>query len=90
MTNKERYHLAQVVSLGCIICGNIPEIHHVRHGMGMGQRNSNFNVIPLCHVHHRTGNYGTAFHAGKKAFEKNFGTELELLDKVNERLKVAA
>ncbi|PPC85262.1 MAG: hypothetical protein CTY37_08595 [Methylotenera sp.] len=90
MTNKERYHLSQVAMLGCIICGNIPEIHHVRHGMGLGQRNSNFNVIPLCHVHHRTGGFGVAFHAGKKTWQENFGTELELLDKVNEKLRLAA
>lgn len=78
----ERQHLGKVAALGCIICRMPAEIHHVRSGMGMGQRNTNFNVIPLCHKHHRTGGHGVALHAGKKTFEEKFGTELELLERV--------
>lgn len=78
----ERLHLSKVAALGCIICGMPPEIHHLRHGMGMGQRNNYLNAIPLCHKHHRTGGHGVALHAGQKTFEANFGTELELLEKV--------
>jgi hypothetical protein len=81
MTKAEKEHLNKVASLGCIICGNIAEIHHVRTGMGLGQRNTNFNVIPLCHVHHRTGGHGVAFHAGKKTWQEIFGTEKDLLEK---------
>lgn len=82
MTKSEKLHLSRVADLGCIICHQPAEIHHLRTGMGMAQRNSNFNVIPLCPLHHRTGGYGTAFHAGRKAFEQNFGTEEELLKRV--------
>ena len=82
MTKAEKLHLTLVAELGCIICHQPAEIHHLRTGMGMGQRNTNFNVIPLCPLHHRTGGYGTAFHAGRKAFEQNFGTEEELLKRV--------
>lgn len=78
----ERQHLGKVAAIGCIICRMPAEIHHVRSGMGMGQRNTNFNVIPLCHKHHRTGGHGVALHAGKKTFEEKFGTELELLERV--------
>jgi len=78
----ERQHLGKVAAIGCIICRMPAEIHHVRSGMGMGQRNTNFNVIPLCHIHHRTGGHGVALHAGKKTFEEKFGTELELLERV--------
>lgn len=81
-TKAEKEHLNRVAELGCIICHQPAEIHHLRTGMGMAQRNSNFNVIPLCPLHHRTGGYGTAFHAGKKAFEQNFGSEEELLKRV--------
>lgn len=88
MTNKERDHLAKVASLGCIICENFAEIHHIRTGMGMGQRNTNFNVIPLCHTHHRTGGHGIAIHAGKKTWQEKFGTELELLNKVKNKLDI--
>ncbi len=83
MKADERLHMAKVAALGCIICGNVPELHHVRHGMGLGQRNTNYNVLPLCHKHHRTGGFGIAFHAGKKTWQATFGTELELLEKVN-------
>ena len=86
MTKSERQHLSKVAELGCIICRMPAEIHHARHGMGMGQRNSHFNAIPLCPNHHRTGGHGVAIHAGQKTFEANFGTELELLEKVKERL----
>lgn len=86
MTKAEKLHLSRVADLGCIICHQPAEIHHLRTGMGMAQRNSNFNVIPLCPLHHRTGGYGTAFHAGKKAFEQNFGSELDLLTRVEKLL----
>ena len=46
---------------------------------GMAQRASHFDVLPLCHVHHRTGGHGVAFHAGQEAWEAKFGTERELL-----------
>lgn len=82
MRKAERAHLSKVADLGCIICRGIAEIHHIRTGMGMAQRNTNFNVIPLCANHHRTGGYGIAFHAGKKAFEQKYGTELQLLEKL--------
>lgn len=87
MTKAEKEHLNKIASLGCIICRMPCEIHHLRHGMGMGQRNSHFNAIGLCPNHHRTGGYGVAFHAGKKAFEKKFGTEIELLEKTINMIK---
>ena len=83
MTDKaiQRRHLSKVAEIGCIICKMPAEIHHLRHGMGMGQRNNYLNAIPLCHKHHRTGGHGVALHAGQKTFEENFGTETELLEK---------
>lgn len=78
-------HLGKVAALGCVVCRNLgygetpAEIHHVRSGQGM-KRASHYETIPLCHLHHRTGGYGVAFHAGEKAFEANFGNELDLLE----------
>lgn len=83
----------QLVFMGCIVCRlyyNVytpPEVHHLRESQGMGQRADDDYTIPLCHVHHRTGNYGTALHAGIKAFESNYGTELELLEQTNDILE---
>ena len=87
MKAKERAHLGKVAALNCIVCRNLghgetpPEIHHIGNGT-MGKRNNNYNTIPLCHIHHRTGGYGVAVHAGRKEWEKNFGTEQELLEQV--------
>ena len=84
MTKAERAHLSHVAEQGCVLCKHLglghsaAEIHHLRHGMGMGQRNNNMNVIGLCPEHHRgaTGYHGL----GRSAFERMYGvTELELL-----------
>lgn len=88
MTKQERIHLDRLARLGCIVCRGLgyddspAEIHHPRALAGMGQRSSHFDAIPLCPSHHRTGGYGIALHAGQKAWESQFGTELELLEKV--------
>lgn len=85
MTKDERRHLRRVAESGCVLCRHLglghglAEIHHLRHGMGMGQRNNNKMVIGLCPEHHR-GN--TGYHGlGRRAFERMYGvTELDLLE----------
>ena len=92
MKKSEKEYLEKLVEFGCVACRKVhgvytqPAIHHIRAGMGVGQRNSTENCLPLCPSHHQTGGYGVAFHAGKKAFEEKYGTELELLDWLKERL----
>jgi len=84
MKVKHARHLSKVAALGCIVCRNHgfddspAEIHHIRAGQGL-KRASHYETIPLCPTHHRIGGYGIAFHAGKVAWEKVFGTEKELL-----------
>jgi hypothetical protein len=56
-----------------------PHIHHIRHGVGLSQRSHWSLAIPLCPNHHQNGGYGIALHAGKKEFERKFGSEVELL-----------
>ncbi|WP_407936831.1 Ref family recombination enhancement nuclease [Jiella pelagia] len=89
MNNAERDHLDRVASLGCIVCGAAADIHHLKgHPWScMGKRASHYDTIPLCHVHHQTGGYGVAFHAGQKAWQARFGTQAELLKKVQEKLE---
>ena len=36
--------------------------------------------------HHRLGGYGFAVHAGRKEFERKFGTEHELLEQTRREL----
>lgn len=92
MKKAESDHIEKVVSKGCIICLNCfgfdspAEAHHIGNG-AMGKRASNFEVIALCPMHHRLGGVGVAVHAGRKSFEKNFGTEKELLKQTLEMIK---
>lgn len=85
-TKAERHHLAKVAALGCMACREIgfydtpAEIHHIRHGQGMGQRSSDYEAIGLCAGHHR--HLPNSIHQNKTLFEKTFGTERELLEKV--------
>ena len=90
MTKDEKKYLSKVADLGCIIChrlgytGTPAEIHHIRGiNLGMGVRNSHYQTLPLCPMHHR-GNDG--YHGmGRKAFERKYQTnESELLEQVKD------
>ncbi|MEO9497679.1 MAG: Ref family recombination enhancement nuclease [Vibrio splendidus] len=87
-TKAEKHHMTKVAALGCIACRKIgyydtpAEIHHIRAGMGTGQRNSHYKTIPLCPTHHRHGE--NAIHRSKVNFERDFGAELDLLGEVME------
>jgi hypothetical protein len=87
-TKAEREHMGVVAGLYCIVCRNLQlgespaEVHHVRFLAGGGQRAGNLETIPLCPRHHRIGGYGVAFHAGRKEWERKYGTEADLLDQV--------
>lgn len=84
-TKAEIAHLDRVASLGCIACrnsglGDTPaEIHHCSAGTGLSVRADNYQVIPLCQIHHRNGGHGVAIHAGRQSWQAVFGTEKELL-----------
>ena len=92
-TTAEKNHMNKVANMGCIVCvndghGETPaEIHHIGNG-ATGMRATNYEVIPLCHTHHRTGGYGVAVHQGRVQWETNFGTEQELLEQIMEWLNL--
>lgn len=87
MKKSDKEYLSKVASIGCIICyrAGYPEtpaeIHHIRDvGLGLGVRNSHTNTLPLCPLHHR-GNDG--IHGmGRKAWERKYTTQSELLEQV--------
>ena len=94
-TREEKQHMALVASLGCIVCKNLgytnhkAELHHIRAGYGVGQKASNFEVIPLCPIHYRTGlkadrtgktHFG--YHQSPEDFEIAYGKERDLLEQV--------
>ena len=92
-TKAERRHMNKVANMGCCVCVNLElgetpaELHHIGNG-AMGKRATNYEVIPLCHIHHRTGGYGVAVHQGRVQWESNFGTEQELLAQTMEWLNL--
>ena len=93
MTKEERKHYDRIASNGCVACvvlgfGYSPcEIHHIRSGVGRGQKSHWSKAIGLCPNHHRLGGIGHAIHAGVRSFENTIGmTEVELLAKQLELL----
>lgn len=80
---SELAHMAKVKDMPCIICGDSPvDVHHT--GTGMGVRKNHMRVLPLCFDHHRGKNgIGTV---GRKIWELAYGTEEQLLAKLQEQL----
>lgn len=83
MTAAERRHLNRVASLPCLICQATPvEIHHIRR---FGETRKHMQVAPLCPEHHRGAE---GIHAmGKKAFERQFMSQDEMLAETEQRLQ---
>ncbi len=85
-TKAEREYMSRVADTGCIICKSPAEIHHLT-GAGMGLRSSNYDILPLCPHHHRTGGHGNAIHAGTETWENIFGTQEELRDNLTQLIE---
>lgn len=78
--------------MGCIICNNVhgvytePAIHHID---GKTKAGCHDLTIPLCPKHHqykdneKPPRWISRHGDGRGAFEKEYGTEQELLEQVN-------
>ena len=84
--------MSKMCEFGCFICKKYYgvtnthdlNIHHLRSGVGMGQRNHD-QFICLCVKHHLWG--PEAIHdIGKKAWEEKFESELSLLQWYKEQV----
>lgn len=70
-----------VAQVPCVVCaqlgyGDSPSVvHHMRDG-NLGMRKSDYLTIALCPEHH-VGKH--SIHADRDSFERQFGTELDLL-----------
>jgi len=85
MKAKERFDLLS--QLGCCICGQPPQIHHLTgiKYRGMGQKADDVYTIPLCMNHH-TGAEGI-HQIGKKTWEAKYGYQDDLLEQTNQKLE---
>ena len=95
-TKRDLHRFDKLQRLGCIACRILgfytqPDVHHVLSG---GRRTGHQNTIPLCPWHHRgirpgvlTPDYlGPSLANGSKPFHARFGTQKQLLDKVNKEI----
>ena len=69
-----------VAQMSCVICDSSPvAVHHAL--TGGGGRKDHMKVLPLCYNHHQ-GKDG--IHTiGRKVWRDRFGSEIELLEKVD-------
>ena len=99
MTKAEKAWMDAVASLGCIVCrmngmGYVPcAIHHLLSG---GRRMGHLFTIGLCDPGHHKGapsdSGQVSRHPNKRAFERQYGTEADLLERTRRRvaLRMAA
>ena len=93
-TKDEKQWLNKLSEFGCCICKRYHDvidappanIHHIREGVGLGEKSSSYLCIPLCHYHHQSGPAGKAFHTSPKQWIKAYGKESEMLEWVLDNL----
>ena len=90
MKKKDKERFDKLKQIGCMACAkrglfSEPIIHHIRKHTGLSLRPPHTDTIPLCPQHHNMGN--ESVHLNKKVFIALFGTEHELLDEANEKIK---
>ncbi|WP_255412984.1 Ref family recombination enhancement nuclease [Dyella sp. AtDHG13] len=87
-TAAEKRHMDRVARLPCACCGCYGvQVHHIRETMGMGQRASNWLVIPLCPSCH-TGPKG--IHGDRSMLKIIKADELSLLADTMRLLAIGA
>ena len=86
-TKAEKLRLNRICEFGCIVCHLYLDVHSPalpHHIEGKTKKGAHYKTIPLCAPHHDYGGEeGVALHKNKYQFVKNFGSELDLLDKIN-------
>ena len=93
-TKAQKVRFQKLQDLGCIVCLNqsgayrAPDVHHI---IDCGRRMGHDYTIPLCPYHHRgvvsdpaEVYLGPSLADGKRPFESCFGTQLQLLQQVND------
>ena len=89
-TADEKRHMAAVAELGCCVCRRVLGVHSpaaIHHTDGKTKPGAHMRVLPLCGIHHQTGGYGVALHAGRVEWERRYGTAAELLEWVESNLE---
>lgn len=91
-TAADKARFANLKWMRCCVCNPaenfypMPDIHHIE--TGMGRRKDHQRTIPLCKKHHTEGML--SIHRNKTVFQLWYGSEAELLAKVNALLEATA
>ncbi|QBQ72168.1 RecA-dependent nuclease family protein [Serratia phage Parlo] len=96
-TKSDNEWMGLITDLGCIAClvqgtpGTPGEVHHIRAGVGRGQRSEHKESICLCPAHHRGTDHPRtpSIHMARRAFIWKFGTEQELMERTLQELGLA-
>lgn len=85
MKAANRNHMGRVKELPCALCGapGPSHAHHIRDGVGMSQRSSDFLTIPLCPDCHQGPN---GIHGDRTLWNIYKRTELDCLAETIKRL----
>lgn len=82
-THHEKGHMDRVAKLPCVLCKHLGrgivrpvQVHHLRHGQGMGQRAANWLTIALCQDCHQGPN---GLHGDRSLLRIGKVDELDLL-----------
>lgn len=86
-TKAEKEYQDRIAQVGCIACRHdgiyTPHvsIHHIK---GRTLPGAHLKVLPLCGPHHQQDDTSgvIAVHPNKARFEREYGSQLELLDEV--------
>ena len=96
-TKAEKQYWDEVASLGCIACridGYRNQLVSIHHCHGRTKKGAHMLVLPLCAGHHQNGTGNDknmlAIHPFKRQFEAKYGSQEELMKKVNDLLNKAA
>lgn len=78
-TAEQAHYHDTVRDVGCLVCRSPASIHHVRDGLGMGQKVNHWRVLPLCYEHHQADGAGDiSIHGSPKEFRELYGSEVDL------------
>lgn len=90
MSKKSKMHMGRLAEMGCICCDMLGQsqqgktfVHHLREGVGMAQRQSDFIAIPLCYDCHQGAN---GIHGDRTYLKLLKCGELDLLAATLEKL----
>ena len=76
-TSAGKAHMARVAGLGCILCGySAASVHHCISGRYGSRKASDFDTIPLCHLHHQGAD---GIHTDKARWEAMWGPDTDYL-----------